>query len=71
MQFAVCTAAGISVCKLRPPPSAKGAGHRTRLPLARTMLSQVCNAMKDLIFICITVVFFGGAWLYTRACERL
>jgi hypothetical protein len=35
------------------------------------MLSPVCKAMKDLIFICITVAFFGGAWLYTRACERL
>jgi len=27
--------------------------------------------MKDLIFIGITVAFFAGAWLYTRACERL
>jgi len=35
------------------------------------MLSQVGEAMKDLIFICITVAFFGGAWLYTQACKRL
>jgi len=27
--------------------------------------------MNDLIFIGITVAFFAGAWLYTRACERL
>jgi len=27
--------------------------------------------MNDIIFICITVAFFAGAWLYTRACERL
>jgi hypothetical protein len=29
------------------------------------------QTMKDLIFICITVAFFAGAWIYTQACERL
>jgi len=29
------------------------------------------QTMNDLIFIGITVAFFAGAWLYTRACERL
>jgi hypothetical protein len=31
----------------------------------------VLQTMKDLIFIGITVAFFAGTWLYTRACERL
>jgi len=33
-------------------------------------LSRV-NAMKDLLFTIITIGFFAGAWLYTKACEKL
>jgi hypothetical protein len=33
-------------------------------------MSQV-NAMKDLLFTIITIGFFAGAWLYTKACEKL
>jgi hypothetical protein len=29
------------------------------------------NAMKDLLFVIITIGFFAGAWLYTNACEKL
>jgi len=29
------------------------------------------NAMKDLLFTIITIGFFAGAWLYTKACEKL
>jgi hypothetical protein len=29
------------------------------------------NAMKDLLFTLITIGFFAGAWLYTKACEKL
>jgi len=35
------------------------------------MLYQARNAMKDLLFTCITIGFFAGAWLYTKACEKL
>jgi len=27
--------------------------------------------MKDLLFTIITIGFFAGAWLYTKACEKL
>jgi len=27
--------------------------------------------MKDLLFTVITIGFFAGAWLYTKACEKL
>jgi hypothetical protein len=46
-------------------------GFRAVSTLARTMLSPLGEAMNDLIFICTTVAFFAGAWIYTRACERL
>lgn len=29
------------------------------------------NAMKDIAFIVITLVFFLISWLYVRACERI
>jgi hypothetical protein len=35
------------------------------------MLHVRMNAMKDLLFTLITISFFAGAWLYTKACERL
>ena len=38
--------------------------------LARAML-ETSGAMKDLLFTLVTVGFFAGAWLYTKACERL
>ena len=39
--------------------------------LARAMLNRPVNAMKDLLFTLITIGFFAGAWLYTKACEKL
>jgi len=27
--------------------------------------------MKDLLFTIVTIGFFAGAWLYTKACEKL
>jgi hypothetical protein len=27
--------------------------------------------MADLVFVAVTLVFFGLSWLYVRACERL
>jgi len=35
------------------------------------MLKPHQNAMTDLIFVSITIVFFAAAWLYAQACERL
>jgi hypothetical protein len=32
---------------------------------------SIGDAMKDLIFILITVGFFAAAWLYARSCEGL
>jgi len=28
-------------------------------------------AMKDILFILVTVSFFGLAWLYARSCEKI
>jgi hypothetical protein len=28
-------------------------------------------AMKDVLFVAITVIFFLVSWLYVRACERV
>jgi hypothetical protein len=39
--------------------------------MARSMLKTHHNAMNDLIFVSITIAFFGVAWCYVRACERL
>jgi len=27
--------------------------------------------MKDLVFVVMTLLFFGLAWLYVRACDRV
>jgi len=27
--------------------------------------------MKDVVFLLLTLVFFGVSWLYVRACERV
>jgi hypothetical protein len=36
-------------------------------------LRRPCNgeAMKDLIFVVVVVLFFVLSWLYVRACERI
>jgi hypothetical protein len=28
-------------------------------------------AMPDVVFVLVTLAFFGASWLYVRACERL
>jgi len=58
----------VSICRVSGGTTlAKSAGEG----LARAMLYSRVNAMKDLLFILITVGFFAGAWLYTKACEKL
>jgi hypothetical protein len=55
-----------------PPPAT--AGRRCRLPppvrAVSTSRPEV-DAMKDLLFVAITVAFFLLSWLYVKACERL
>jgi hypothetical protein len=34
-------------------------------------VSERRTAMLDLLFVAITVVFFGVAWAYVRGCERV
>jgi hypothetical protein len=45
--------------------------HGFCLRLARLVLGLAEDTMKDLLFTLVTVAFFGAAWLYARACERL
>jgi len=44
------------------------------MPLARTVLSVIArglNRMKDLLFVGLTVVFFGASWLYAKTFDHL
>jgi hypothetical protein len=44
---------------------------KSRSALGMSHAVRIGNAMKDLLFVAITVGFFAAAWLYTQACERL
>jgi hypothetical protein len=37
----------------------------------RGRLAAVRDAMKDVVYVGLTVVFFVFSWLYVRVCERV